>query len=339
MTSTSFARRGKRLAVLSVVALAGCGGGDDDPVGIPQLAAAQPATLSGTCDALTAKLERTRQHHDQRGEHGGCGHGRWWRGRPSALPGHGRDVPPHQRRGQQVLRHRLRDAPAHHMERALLLPGQRRHRRFRRGGRGGARWRAAHRCAGPGLCRDEFRRRPQQCRGRGIGLRHRPEAPASTTATRPRPSCMPMAKEVIRHGLRQGARSLVLSVDARTVGAMRSWLRRATATSTTASWPARQATTCRRQRSRASTAASATLSISADRWPTTATNLAHRLDARRARPGVGSSGRASAMRSTAPPTASCRTRRACQAAFNLAATCRCAPARAMAPACPRRRRR
>jgi pimeloyl-ACP methyl ester carboxylesterase len=56
MTSTSFARRGKRLAVLSVVALAGCGGGDDDPVGIPQLAAAQPSILSGTCDALTAKL-------------------------------------------------------------------------------------------------------------------------------------------------------------------------------------------------------------------------------------------------------------------------------------------
>jgi feruloyl esterase len=43
----------KALQLLPALALAGCGGGDD---GLPQLPAAQPAALSGTCEALAAKL-------------------------------------------------------------------------------------------------------------------------------------------------------------------------------------------------------------------------------------------------------------------------------------------
>lgn len=41
------------LSTLALAALAGCGGGDDP---LPQLAAATPATLSGTCEDLAAKL-------------------------------------------------------------------------------------------------------------------------------------------------------------------------------------------------------------------------------------------------------------------------------------------
>ncbi len=43
----------KALVLLPALALAGCGGSDD---GLPQLAAAQPAALSGTCEALAARL-------------------------------------------------------------------------------------------------------------------------------------------------------------------------------------------------------------------------------------------------------------------------------------------
>jgi feruloyl esterase len=45
------------LAVLTLLAVAACGGGDDgSPAGLPRLAAATGATLSGTCAELAAKL-------------------------------------------------------------------------------------------------------------------------------------------------------------------------------------------------------------------------------------------------------------------------------------------
>lgn len=36
--------------------LAGCGGNDDEPAALPRLAAATPATLSGSCADLASRL-------------------------------------------------------------------------------------------------------------------------------------------------------------------------------------------------------------------------------------------------------------------------------------------
>jgi Tannase and feruloyl esterase len=50
-------RRHLTLAALAAVALAACGGGDDDPAPtLPQLSAATPGTLAGTCADLAARL-------------------------------------------------------------------------------------------------------------------------------------------------------------------------------------------------------------------------------------------------------------------------------------------
>lgn len=43
-------------ATTLLAALAGCGGNDDEPAGLPRLAAATPATLSGTCADLASRL-------------------------------------------------------------------------------------------------------------------------------------------------------------------------------------------------------------------------------------------------------------------------------------------
>ena len=49
-------KRSLSLSALGLAALVACGGGDDEPAGLPRLPAATGAALSGSCDALAARL-------------------------------------------------------------------------------------------------------------------------------------------------------------------------------------------------------------------------------------------------------------------------------------------
>lgn len=158
-------------AALPALLLSACGGSSD---GIAQLAEARPATLL-SCTDLAAKISfpNTRitaaETVRRRAGGGGQAHCR-------ALP---RDRPharARQHRGWPELRRGLRDAPAARLERALLLPGQRRAGRRREHGRGRAGRRAAGQRAADGLCRAQLRCRA--CRQPGSLLRPGPAGAA-----------------------------------------------------------------------------------------------------------------------------------------------------------------
>ena len=140
----------------------------------------------------------------------------------------------------------------------------------------------------------------------------------------------PMAKAVIRPPTAR-APTARTSAAARTAAATRWSPPRATPTSTTASSSATPASACRWRRSPTSPATRPTLTPrqrpGRPRRP--ASPPAERAAGleRRARP--------SATRSTAPPTAWCRTPTPARPRSTSTATCRPAPARATAPACQR----
>ena len=115
---------------------------------------------------------RSCEHRDHRRHHGRRRHAE--RGRPAgrrALPRHRPMFERVSPRRRQHLRDRLRDAAAQGLERPLLPPGQRRHRRQRGprhrqlNGGGGADQRAA-----AGLCRPQLGRRPRRRAGPGFGI-------------------------------------------------------------------------------------------------------------------------------------------------------------------------
>ena len=114
----------------------------------------------------------------------------------------GTHVRPHQHGRRQDLYDRLPDAPAERLERALLLPGQRRHRRQRR-------HRERRASAAVPLTNALRRASPSSARTPATTLRRtRPSAsirrPGSTTATRPSRKLTPMAKAVIQTAYGKG---------------------------------------------------------------------------------------------------------------------------------------
>ena len=217
-------------AALVAATLAGCGDEDDT---LPQLQAAQAAGLIGTCDVLPAKLAALPDTtvaavitvaaglvgNVQAPEH--ClVTGEMFR-RTSAVDGKSYAIG-------------FENAPAERLERPLLLPGQRRHRRLGECRSRSPRRRTDHRRARAGLRGAEFGRRPQQRGGRRPGIRHRPAGAAGLPATRPKPSCCLRRR---KSSARPMARCPTAATTAavRTAGATRWWPPRAMATSTTAS--------------------------------------------------------------------------------------------------------
>ena len=297
----------------------------------PQLSPATPASLVGTCEELGAKLGTLPQHDDHRRDHGprrhaGCG-------RPvgrRALP---RDRPVLRAREpgrRQDLRDRFGDAAAQGLERPLLPPGQRRHRRQRRSPPtprfGGGPLTSTLLQGFAVLSSDAGHSNAQG--GPAFGLDPQARLDYGYQAVG---KLTPIGQADHRSRLRQGTRPLVLRrlLERRTPHPGRG--RSLRATTTTASSLARRATTCRWRRWPTSSARSATRRVATGN-PSTPAGLETGFTAGRAQDGRRRGARALRRARRRDRRAGAGHARVPSSASTSCATCPPAAARATAAA-------
>ena len=277
----------------------------------PQLTPAQPAPAP-SCAALPLASAYATPPSPRPARSRPAADGRRAAGRPR-IAGSPADVPAHQPGRRQALRDRLRDAPAAGLERPLLLPGQRRHRRQRR-----RRPPASSTAGGPGsthaLAKGFAVISSDAGHGAAQNGRLRPRSAGAARLRLPgrRQALTPMAKAAIRAaygkapdrsyigGCSNGGRHAMVAA-ARYARRLRRLPRRQ---------PGHRAAARRDRQHRRRPDLR-------ERSPPIPADVSTRLHARRAQAGLERGPRSAATRSTARPTAWCRTRSACQAAFDL----------------------